>query len=137
MSGFVRALVTSGECEQAREILDSLEEDFLIRPEMREAIAAVEIAEQAGAHSGEAASLQAAVEADPDNLQARQDLALALFADGNGREAMDVLLASLQRDPNWNEGAAKTQLLAFFEALGAPHPDVIKARRKLSTYLFS
>ena len=137
MSGFVRALVASGECEQAREILDSLEEGFLIRPEMREAIAAVEIAEKAGAHSGEAASLKAAVEADPDNLQARQDLALALFADGNGREAMDVLLASLQRDPNWNDGAAKTQLLAFFEAIGAPHPNVIKARRKLSTYLFS
>ena len=70
-------------------------------------------------------------------MQARQDLALALFADGNGREAMAMLLASLQRDPNWNEGAAKTQLLAFFEALGAPNPDVIKARRKLSTYLFS
>ena len=137
MSGFVRALVASGECEQAREILDSLEEGFLIRPEMREAIAAVEIAEKAGAHSGEAASLKAAVEADPDNLQARQDLALALFADGNGSEAMDVLLASLQRDPNWNDGAAKTQLLAFFEAIGAPHPNVIKARRKLSTYLFS
>ena len=137
MSGFVRALVTSGECEQAREVLDSLEDDFLLRPEMREAIAAVEIAEQAGAHSGETASLQAAVEADPDNLQARQDLALALFADGSAREAMDMLLTSLQRDPEWNEGAAKTQLLAFFEALGAPHPDVIKARRKLSTYLFS
>ena len=137
MAGFVRTLVLSGEAEQAREILNSLEEAFLERPEMREAIAAVEIAEQVGTKSGETEALRSAVESDPDNMQARQDLALALFSNGDACGAMDVLLGSLRHNPEWNEGAAKTQLFAFFEALGAPHPDVIKARRKLSTYLFS
>lgn len=137
MAGFVRTLILSGETEQAREILGSLEEAVLERPEMREAIAAVEIAVQAATQSGETEVLRATVESDPDNMQARQDLALALFSNGDARDAMDVLLESLRYNPDWNEGAFKTQLFAFFEALGAPHPDVIKARRKLSTYLFS
>lgn len=137
MAGLVRTLVLSGETEQAREILESLEEAVRERPEMREAIAAVEIAEKVGTKSSETEALRSAVESDPDNMQARQDLALALFSNGDARDAMDVLLGSLRYNPEWNEGAAKTQLFAFFEALGAPHPDVIKARRKLSTYLFS
>ncbi len=137
MAGFVRTLVLSGEIEQAREILNSLEEEILGRAEMREAIAAVEISEQAGAQSGETEALRSVVESEPDNMQARQDLALALFANGDARDAMDVLLGSLRHNPEWNEGAAKTQLIAFFEALGASHSDVIKARRKLSAYLFS
>ncbi len=137
MAGFVRTLVLSGDTKQAREILDSLEKVVMERPLMREAIAAVEIAEKAGAQSGETEALRSAVESNPDDMQARQDLALALFSKGDARDAMDVLLGSLRDNPEWNEGAAKTQLFAFFEALGALHPDVIKARRKLSAYLFS
>ena len=137
MAGLVRTLVLSGETEQAREFLESLEEAVRERPEMREAIASVEIAEKVDTKSSDTEALRSAVESDPDNMQARQDLALALFSNGDARDAMDVLLGSLRYNPEWNEGAAKTQLFAFFEALGAPHPDVIKARRKLSTYLFS
>jgi putative thioredoxin len=50
---------------------------------------------------------------------------------------MQVLLESIKIDSDWQEGAARTQLLEFFTALGPAHPDVLKARRKLSTYLFS
>ena len=50
---------------------------------------------------------------------------------------MDLLLQSIAKDRDWNEAAAKTQLLEFFAAIGHGDADVIKARRKLSSTLFS
>lgn len=137
LAGLIRALVLMGEVEQAREILDQLEADRLERPEMREAISAVEIAEKGAGGSAEIDQLREQINADPSDLQAHQDLALALFAASEQAEAMQVLLASVKTDPEWQEAAARTQLLEFFTALGPAHPDVIAARRKLSAYLFS
>ena len=137
LAGLIRALVLMGEVEQAREILDQLEADRLERAEMREAVSAVEIAEKGAGGSAEIDQLRAQINADPSDLQAHQDLALALFAASEQAEAMQVLLASIKTDPQWQDAAARTQLLEFFTALGPAHPDVIAARRKLSAYLFS
>ena len=96
---------------------------------------------QSAAKAGDAVSdfapLEAAVAADENNLEARFELAMAYFAAGQKEEAMAQLLESIRRDRDHNEGAAKTQLLEFFEAIGVGDAMVIKARRKLSSYLFS
>ena len=137
LSGMVRALVMMGELESAREIVDSLDEERQARPEMQDAISAIELAEKLGEAAGETAAFRAAIEANPDDLQAHQDLALALYAAGQTGEAMEILLASIKKDKDWQEGAARTQLFEIFSALGPMDKDVIAARRKLSTYLFS
>lgn len=137
LSGMVRALVIMGELENAREIIDSLDEERQARPEMQDAISAIDLAEKSGEAAGETAAFRAAIEANPDDLQAHQDLALALYAAGQTGEAMEILLASIKRDKDWQEGAARTQLFEIFSALGPMDKDVIAARRKLSTYLFS
>ena len=137
LSGMVRALVIMGELESAREIIDSLDEERQARPEMQDAISAIELAEKSGEAAGETAAFRAAIEANPDDLQAHQDLALALYAAGQTGEAMEILLASIKKDKDWQEGAARTQLFEIFSALGPMDKDVIAARRKLSTYLFS
>ena len=137
LSGMVRALVMMGELESAREIIDSLDEERQARPEMQDAISAIELAEKSGEAAGETAAFRAAIEANPDDLQAHQDLALALYAAGQTGEAMEILLASIKKDKDWQEGAARTQLFEIFSALGPMDKDVIAARRKLSTYLFS
>ena len=137
LSGMVRAFVMMGELESAREIVDSLDEERQARPEMQDAISAIELAEKSGEAAGETAAFRAAIEANPDDLQAHQDLALALYAAGQTGEAMEILLASIKKDKDWQEGAARTQLFEIFSALGPMDKDVIAARRKLSTYLFS
>ena len=137
LSGMVRAFVMMGELESAREIVDSLDEERQARPEMQDAISAIELAEKSGETAGETAAFRAAIEANPDDLQAHQDLALALYAAGQTGEAMEILLASIKKDKDWQEGAARTQLFEIFSALGPMDKDVIAARRKLSTYLFS
>ena len=137
LSGLVRALVLLGDLDSARDIIDNLEEDRRDRPEMREALAAVQLAERAGESASDIQPLRDKLAADPADLQAHQDLALALYASGETEEAMTLLLTSIQQDNSWQDGAAKTQLFEFFNALGHTHPEVIAARRKLSAYLFS
>ena len=78
-----------------------------------------------------------AVEVNPQDLQARQDLALALFAIGEEADAMNQLLESIRIDRDWNDTAARTQLLEFFKTLGPANQHVMRARRQLSTMLFS
>ena len=137
LAGVVRCLIGMGDVDGAREIIDQLNDDYRNNPAMQPAIAAVELAEKASAASGDLAAAQAAVDANGNDLEARQSLALALFASGQHAEAMDQLLTSLTIDMNWNDAAARHQLLEFFSSLGAANPDVMKARRRLSTMIFS
>ncbi len=137
LAGVVRCLIASGDIAGAREVVDQLNDEFLSDPAMKTAVAAVELAEKAASSAGELDAARAAVEADPADLAARQDYALALFAVGQNAEAMDQLLESIRIERGWRDDAARLQLLEFFSSLGAANPDVITARRKLSTLLFS
>ena len=98
--------------------------------------AQIELARQA-ATAGPEDELRGAVEAEPDNLQARFDLALALHAEGKVDEAVDALLELFRRDREWNNGAAKAQLFTIFEALKPQDPIVLRGRRKLSSMIFA
>ncbi|MDT8265708.1 tetratricopeptide repeat protein, partial [Roseomonas sp. DSM 102946] len=73
----------------------------------------------------------------PDDHAARIDLAVALNAAGEKAAAVDALIDSIRRDREWNEQAARKQLLKFLEAWGFADPASVAARRKLSTLLFS
>ena len=137
LAGVVRCLSASGDNAGAREVIDQLDDEYREDPAMQSAIAAVELAEKASASAGELDAAKAAVAADPNDLAARQEYALALYAVGVNVEAMAQLLESIQIERGWNDDAARLQLLEFFATLGAANPDVIAARRKLSTLLFS
>ena len=137
LAGVVRCLSASGDIAGAREVIDQLNDEYREDPAMASAIAAVELAEKASESAGELGAARGAVEADPANLAARQEYALALYAVGENAEAMAQLLESIRIERGWNDDAARLQLLEFFATLGAANPDVIAARRKLSTLLFS
>lgn len=137
LAGVVRCLSASGDNAGAREVIDQLNDEYREDPAMQSAIAAVELAEKASESAGELDVAKAAVEADPNDLAARQEYALALYAVGANAEAMAQLLESIRIERGWNDDAARLQLLEFFATLGAANPDVIAARRKLSTLLFS
>ena len=137
LAGMVRSLSGMQDHQAARDIVDQLTDEFREKPAMQMAIDALELAERAAESAGGLDVAQAAVKANPDDLQARQDLAMALFATGDNAGAMAQLLESIRIDRSWNEDAARIQLLEFFKTLGAANPDVIAARRQLSTLLFA
>ena len=137
LAGLVRCLTGMKDHQAAREIVDQLTDEFREKPAMRAAIDALELADRAAESAGDLDVALAAVATNPNDLQARQDLAMALFATGDNAGAMAQLLESIRIDRSWNEDAARMQLLEFFKTLGAANPDVMTARRQLSTLLFA
>jgi len=134
VAGFARALIAAGQADEARAALDALPEDAAKDPAVARARSALALAEIAPA--GDDAELRAKVAADPDDHQARYDLAGALMARGDRDGAADQLLASIARDREWNEGAARQRLLQLLEATGLEDPWAAAQRRRLSQILF-
>lgn len=135
-SGLIRCLTLLGMTAEAKEVLARLPEEQQNHPDLGPARAALDLAD-AGAGKGDLAALQQAADADAANLQARFDLAVALYGAGRHEDAVAALIAIIRRDRTWNEDGARTQLLKFFEALGHDHPVTMAGRRELSTILFS
>ena len=134
--GMVRAHIAMGELDQAEAFLNGAPIEISKAPELEAAHAQLQLARQA-ADAGPVADLTAAVEANPEDLQARFDLAQALYANGDAPGAVDHLLELFKRDREWNEGAAKTQLFTIFDALKPNDPVVLNGRRKLSSMIFA
>ena len=134
--GLVRAHVAAGQVDQAEQLLAQVPEDKAGAPEVEAARAQVRLARQAES-AGPVADLQAAVEARPDDHQARFDLAQALQASGDTEGAVEHLLELFRRDREWNDGAAKAQLLTLFDAAGPKDPVALKGRRRLGSMILS
>ena len=137
LAGMIRCMVGMRDIDGAREIVDQLDDEFRDKPAMVIAIDSLELAEKVAGAAGGLTQARAAVDADPNDLAARLELALALFATGEQAESMGQLLESIRIDRAWNDEAARMQLLEFFKTLGPANRDVMAARRKLSTLLFA
>jgi putative thioredoxin len=135
-SGMVRGTIALGDLEQAEAVLNGAPAEIATSAEIEAARAQLELARQT-ANSGPVSDLEAAVEADPDNHQARFDLAQALYANGDAQGAVDHLLELFRRDREWNDGAARAQLITIFDALKPNDPVVLSGRRRLSSMIFA
>ena len=135
-AGLVRAYLALGEVDQAEAILNGAPAEISTHAALEAAHAQIVLAKEA-ANAGPLNELQAAVDADPDNHQARFDLAIAQHANRHTEDAVNTLLELFRRDREWNEGAAKTQLFKIFDALPAKDPIVLNGRRKLSSLIFA
>jgi putative thioredoxin len=138
IAGLAKLHIEAGDLDQAKGVLSmapALAPGQGADPAIAAALTALHVAEQSAA-VGDLAPLEQAVAADPGNHQARFDLALALNAEGRRDEAADNLLAIVKRERQWNDEAARKQLLQFFEAWGLMDPAAVTARRKLSAILF-
>lgn len=129
--GLARCMFEGGNAEGAKEMLIGLENNV----EAKAILSAIELA-QAAKNLGPTQELLAALELDENNHQARFDLAIALNAQNKRDDATDQLLTLYKRDREWNEGAARAQLLQFFESWGAMDEASRSGRRKLSAILF-
>jgi putative thioredoxin len=135
VSGRVRALVALGATEEAEAMIAALPDDLAKLPDIERARAALTLARSAPAVD-DLAPLEAAVAANPDDHQARFDLANAQMAAGDRDAAADGFLHITAAERDWNEGAARQQLLKLFEVVGLEDPWVSAQRRRLSAILF-
>ena len=133
--GLIRAHLALGDLDQAEAILNGAPAEISEAAEIEAARAQLELAKQAE-DAGPVAELRSAVDANPDDHQARFDLAQALHAAGEAEDAVSELLELFRRDREWNDGAAKSQLFTIFDALKPNDPVVLNGRRKLSSMIF-
>ncbi|HSZ12146.1 MAG TPA: thioredoxin [Rhizomicrobium sp.] len=136
VAGLARCYLKSGDVERARNTLQLVRPDGAADETIRAVEAELKLREQA-ADVGDLAGLRAKIEADPNDHQARYDLALALDAKGDREAALNELLESVRRDRKWNDEAARKHIVTLFEALSPTDPLTLTARRKLSSILFA
>lgn len=135
VTGYARALLALGQVAGAEAAMATLPDDAS-DPAISQVRTAIELARTPVA-SAEQEALEAKVQADPDDHDSRLALASILFAAGQRDAAADQLLASIAADREWNEGAARAQLLKFIEAVGVGDAWSVGIRRKLSSILFA
>jgi putative thioredoxin len=135
-AGVARSLMALGQEEQAMQVLASVPAKLRDHAEIASVRSALELAAEGRKARGKLAEYEKRLAADPDDHQARIDLAVALNAAGERAQAADALLEAIRRDRAWNDEAARKQLVKFFEAWGFGDPASVAGRRKLSSLLF-
>ena len=136
ISGLARALVADGRIDEARDLLDAVPEKIQSDHAIGRARAALALAEVAPANT-ETSAFEQRIASDPDDHEARYELAGALMAGGDRDAAADQLLEIVKRDRQWNDGAARKRLLQFLEVVGLEDPWAGQQRRRLSAILFT
>lgn len=136
IGGLTRCYIEANDLERAEQTLSLVPPGKETDAAITGARSALDLAKQA-AELGDPVELSARLERNPEDHEARFDLAMIFNAKGLRQEAADALLEIIVKDRNWNEEGARKQLLQFFDAWG-PGDDATKSgRRKLSSVLFS
>ena len=134
IAGMARVYLAGGDADQARQTL-------AMAPTESKNVAVISLRAQlalaSAAPTGETAALEAALRANPADHQARYDLSLAQAASGDLKGAVTNLLDIVQADLEWNDHAARKQLLVVFEAAGLSSDIARDGRRRLSSILFA
>lgn len=134
IAGMARVYLADGDADQARQTIAMAPQDSH-EPTVQSVRAQLALASAAPA--GAPTELEARVAADPSDHQARYDLSLAQAAAGDLKGAVDSLLAIVAADREWNEQAARKQLLVVFDAAGGASEIARDGRRRLSSILFA
>jgi putative thioredoxin len=136
LGGMARLYLQNGDPDRARELLAMAPADAK-DPDLDSVRAALQLAEQAAAPSAESQAFEQRLAQDPDDHEARFGLASSLAGAGRLDAAADHLLHIVERDRDWNDQAARKQLLKVFEAAGPASEVAKQGRRRLSAILFS
>jgi putative thioredoxin len=133
IGGLARSYLASGDQERAGEVA-AMAPPAAKNADLDSVRAALALAANAPSDSADA---ERRLAADPDDHDARMELAMALAGKGKLQAAADHLLTILARDRDWKEGAAKAELLKIFEAAGPMSEIARQGRKKMASILFS
>jgi len=136
LAGLTRCYVETGALDQAKQTLAMVPEAKQNDTAVAAARAALELALQAS-NVGPIAELEQKVTQNPLDHQSRYDLAVALNAKGQRKEALDHLIEIVRRDRKWNEDGARKQLVQLFDAWGPTDEATLDGRKRLSSILFA
>jgi len=134
IAGLGRALIGLGKTDEARELVDGLDDETRADDLIHGVIAQLELLADGAA---DIAPLGSRVEANGNDYEARFELAKAYAAMNRRDDAVDQLIEIIKRKRDWNDEAARKELIKFFEAFGPSDPATVEGRKKLSAAWFS
>ena len=117
ISGYIRSLVGLKKYDAAENFIESIDDKLKDDNLVKDAIGALELSLKAKNASSKTDELRMKIETNPKDMEARQELAVALYGSGEIEEALNCLLDSISVDRNWNEDSARKQLVEFFSAI--------------------
>ena len=135
ISGMLRCMLQLKRFDDANEIFDSLDEEIIKDQEILKIKKLLDTTykDDGGSFDEE---LIDEVNADPKNMELRFKLANNYLSSNETEKGFNELLKLFEQNSTWNEGAAKKKLLEFFDLLGFNDPNVMVARKKLSSMMF-
>tara|TARA_Y100001935_G_C17223786_1_gene466703 strand:- start:83 stop:952 length:870 start_codon:yes stop_codon:yes gene_type:complete len=135
ISGMLRSLLQLKKFDEAKEIIGSLDDDVL---QDEEIIRVNKLLNNTNTENNEEIDnkLIQEVNANPKNMDLRYKLANNYLSLNETEKGFNELLKLFEQNPSWNDEAAKKKLLEFFDLLGFNDPNVINARKKLSSIMF-
>ena len=133
--GMLRNLLKLEKYDDLNEMLESLDEKILEDEEIKKIIK-LSSNNQHGKNNGDIEGLVKLVLDNPENLDNRFNLAEFYLSNNRPAEGFSELLIIFEKNPKWNDGAAKNKILEYFDLLGINDPNVIEARKKLSSLMF-
>ena len=135
IAGMLRCLIQIKRFDDANEMFDSFDEKIL---ENDEIIKIKKLLDATNKEDNEILDekLIQEVNNDPKNMDLRFKLANSYLSLSETEKGFNELLKIFEQNPNWNEEAAKKKLLEFFDLLGFNDPNVVEARKKLSSMMF-
>ncbi|KAF0135751.1 MAG: putative thioredoxin [Rhodospirillaceae bacterium] len=136
VAGVMECRLVHGDTKTVTEMLKQLPANLLTKSEIVAIKTRLELAAEAMTGK-ELRTLQKVVETNPDDHQARYDLAMACYVAGDRRRAVEELLEIMRRNRSWNDDGARRQLVRLFEAFGPTDPLTVQSRRRLSSIMFS
>tara|TARA_B100002019_G_C21248027_1_gene589451 strand:+ start:595 stop:1461 length:867 start_codon:yes stop_codon:yes gene_type:complete len=134
ISGLLRCLVQLKKYHEAKEILDSLDEEIIKNDEVSKIIKLINSLDKDSGNDID--ELKNIVGQDPNNKQKRFELAEKYLLSNEIEAGFNELLQLFSQDSKWNDEAAKKKLLEYFDLLGINDPNVLEARKKLSSMMF-
>ena len=135
-AGLIRAMMVENKTDEALNYIEALDAELKNSNEVSGLKAALELLESES-NSEDLELLRQNLDNDPEDPNARYDLAVSLYGKGKVGESIDMLVELVKTHGQWNEDAARSQLLKIFEARGHLDEHTIEGRRKLSSVLFS
>ena len=134
IGGLLRCLVQLKKYDDAKEMMESLDDETLKNEEISKINKLLTNLEKD--EGGDIQELKISVTNDPDNKQKRFVLAERYLSSNETKLGFNELLTIFEKDPKWNDEAAKKKLLEYFDLLGFNDPNVLEARKKLSSLMF-
>ena len=133
----IRSMIGLDKFNETKELINNLAPEIKNSKPVEMAISLLETSEKAFEAKGSIQDLEKKLKQEPDNLDYLLQMAIALFGIGKIEDSFEMLLKSIKIDKDWNEQAARKQLLEFFSSAGIEAKETINARKKLATLLFS